>query len=83
MRDNITHSALSELLSIIRPRQPDLPKDARTLFGTNKQCFVESITGGSYYHVGITVRSSVFTSSDSEIAFACSYDSYSRVVNSK
>lgn len=45
--------ALSALLSILRVFHPTLPKDARTLLGTQTSVPTTKIEGGEYYHFGI------------------------------
>ncbi len=45
--------ALTALLSILRSEFPDLPKDARTLLGTQTQVPVANICNGEYYHFGL------------------------------
>ena len=53
----ISHTAVSELLSILHVHHPHLPKDARTLLktpttATTKDC-IKLVSGGSYYHFGL------------------------------
>lgn len=54
---NISHSALSALLDILKQCCPDLPKDPRTLLKTASTSEVEPmvklVAGGSYYHFGL------------------------------
>ncbi|XP_056449900.1 uncharacterized protein LOC130385424 [Gadus chalcogrammus] len=50
---NISHSALSELLPILRHCGLDLPKDPRTLMSTSKNCEVKEMGDGSYYYFGV------------------------------
>ena len=50
---NITHTALRELLKILKPKHESLPKDPRTLLSTGKVDGVVAISGGWYYHFGI------------------------------
>ncbi len=45
--------ALTALLSILKSEFPDLPKDARTLLGTQTQVPVANICNGEYYHFGL------------------------------
>lgn len=45
--------ALTALLSILRSEFPDLPKDARTLLGTQTKVPVANICNGEYYHFGL------------------------------
>ena len=49
----ISVSAVGSLLSILRPYHNDLPKDSRTLLGTQRTYDIQTITGGEYYHFGI------------------------------
>lgn len=55
--NSITHSALGQLMDILKQYHPSLPKDARTLLSTGKvhTCSdgIRKIDGGSYYHFGI------------------------------
>lgn len=54
-KHNISHTALSELLSELRKRgHADLPKDARTLLQTPRKSIVKiSINGSSNFHYGL------------------------------
>lgn len=45
--------ALTALLAILRSEFPDLPKDARTLLGTQTKVPVTKICNGEYYHFGL------------------------------
>lgn len=49
----ITRSATNDLLAILRKFHPSLPKDARTLLGTQTNVEVRRFCGGDYYHFGI------------------------------
>ena len=53
-RNNITHSATSEIMDILRPYHPSLPKDPRTLLKTMRKPNIRDTAGGSYYHAGIS-----------------------------
>lgn len=53
LKFNVTNVALSSLLSILQPYLPQLPKDARTLLGTTRNCSVKTLGGGKYYHFGL------------------------------
>ena len=44
---------VNELLQILRPHFPDLPKDARTLVSTPKQYNLQDVAGGTYHHFGL------------------------------
>lgn len=50
---NISHSAVRQLLAILRKRHPLLPKDPRTVLKTCTTVAVTNIGGGCYYHVGL------------------------------
>ena len=58
---------MNELLHILRPVHPFLPKDARTLLKTLKVYDIENIAGGSYYHFGISDNVNTIISSFSEV----------------
>lgn len=53
IKHNITHSALNDLLAIVRPEYPKLPLDVRTLLTTPKQINIKHIEPGIYYHFGL------------------------------
>lgn len=58
LRNNITHKALTELLTWFKT-QPDLtnlPKDARTLLNTPSNLQYESMGNGDFYYFGITTN---------------------------
>ena len=50
---SISLVALSSLLCILKTFHPTLPKDGRTLLGTQKHVPTTKIEGGEYYHFGI------------------------------
>ncbi|KAJ8044055.1 hypothetical protein HOLleu_11408 [Holothuria leucospilota] len=50
---NISHTALSGLLNILKGHHPELPRDPRTLLGTTTSHDIKSISGGSYFHFGV------------------------------
>lgn len=54
---NVSMKALTGLLSILHPRCPELPKDARTLLQTVKAAdfdlSIQIVSNGSYYHFGL------------------------------
>jgi len=54
IKNRITHVALNELLTYIKPRYPELPKDARTLLGTIRKVYTNDVEPGCYYHFGIS-----------------------------
>ncbi|CAG9817178.1 unnamed protein product [Phaedon cochleariae] len=53
LKHNVTHSALNDLLDILKTKHPELPSDARTLLGTSKLVEVKSVEPGYYYHFGL------------------------------
>ena len=54
---SVSHSALSDILCILQPYFPTLPKDSRTLLKTPSTVTtvhnIQGISGGLYYHFGI------------------------------
>lgn len=54
VRHDISLNALSELLKILQPMIPELPRDARTLLHTPRNVAVSSVAGGEYYYFGLT-----------------------------
>jgi hypothetical protein len=59
-KNRITVNAMSELLNILRPRHPELPKDPRTLMKTVRGIDIEKnvqvVSNGTYYHFGISAQ---------------------------
>jgi len=54
VKHNISQSALQDLLSILRPSHPELPRDARTLMQTPRSYHIKELSGdGKYVHFGI------------------------------
>jgi len=55
VKNNITLSALGNLLSIIQeiPGYNDIPKDARTLVKTPSKIIITSLDSGTYFYFGI------------------------------
>ena len=54
IRQNISHSALNGLISILRQSvSKDLPADARTVLKTPRNVLVSSKCGGEYVYIGI------------------------------
>lgn len=53
IRNRITHVALNELMAYIKPKYPELPRDARTLLGTLRKINTDNVEPGYYYHFGI------------------------------
>ena len=49
----VSHMSLSELLLILKPLHPNLPKDPRTLMKTKTNYEIVNICGGEYYHFGL------------------------------
>jgi len=54
IRNRITHVALNELMAYIKPKYPELPRDACTLLGTMRKVHADNIESGYYYHFGIS-----------------------------
>lgn len=52
-KNKITHIALNELLSILKPIHTDLPLDARVLMKTLKKITLKIVEPGHYYHFGL------------------------------
>lgn len=67
INDQVPNSTLSNLLAILRPYHPFLPKDPRTLLKTKLTYDVSDICGGQYYHFGIS--SSLLSRIKSSIQF--------------
>lgn len=53
VRYKISHTALSALLSLLKSKHPELPKDARTLLSTPCSIATVAKCGGQYYHFGV------------------------------
>lgn len=53
IRNRISHVALNELIAILKPKYPELPRDARTLLGTMRKVNAKDVEPGRYYHFGI------------------------------
>ncbi|EZA54476.1 hypothetical protein X777_05834, partial [Ooceraea biroi] len=53
IRNRITHVVLNELMSYIKPKYPEVPRDACSLLGTMRKVNAEDIEPGRYYHFGI------------------------------
>ena len=49
----IPHSALKNLLKILNPHFPVLPKDPRTLLKTPQNSNITEKSGGDYFHFGL------------------------------
>lgn len=54
LRNRISHVALNELLTRIKPKYPTLPLDARSLLKTPRKINVQNVTPGQYYHFGLS-----------------------------
>lgn len=54
IRNRITHVALNELMAYIKPKYPELPRDARTLLDTIRKVHTDNVEPGQYYHFGIS-----------------------------
>jgi len=53
VKHNITQVALKDLLGLLKPLIPDLPKDPRTLLSTPRKYVIKKIGDGAYHHFGI------------------------------
>lgn len=54
IRKGVTLDVMQEVLSILRPLHPDLPKDSRTLICVfNADNTLKDIAGGQYWHAGL------------------------------
>ena len=51
--NGVTQTATTNLLHILKEYHPDLPKDCRTLLGSNIEIHPTQIQGGFYYHLGL------------------------------
>lgn len=51
---DIPRSAVRSLLAILKPFHPELPLDPRTLMKTPTHYALKNISGGQYYHFGIS-----------------------------
>lgn len=52
LKHNITHSAITDLLLILKPKFPTLPINARTLLNTPRELTIHQVEPGKYYHFG-------------------------------
>lgn len=50
---NVSHAALSDLLSSLQPVIPGLPRDPRTLLWTERTVVTKSLASGEYYYFGL------------------------------
>ncbi|KYN00591.1 hypothetical protein ALC62_08633 [Cyphomyrmex costatus] len=53
IKNDISHVALTELMTHIKPKYAELPTDARSLLRTPRKINVQSIPPGYYYHFGL------------------------------
>lgn len=53
IKNNITHIALNELISNIKAKYPELPRNARSLLGNPRKINVDVVAPGHYYHFGL------------------------------
>jgi len=53
VKNNVSHIALGDLLTILKRRYPELPKDARTVMQTCTSVQLQAVAGGSYHHFGL------------------------------
>ena len=49
----IKQVALRDLLTMLKPKFPELPKDPRTVLNTPKDIKIKATSGGQYYHNGL------------------------------
>lgn len=54
LRNRISHVALNELLTRIKPKYPALPLDACSLLKTPRKVNVQNVRSGQYYHFGLS-----------------------------
>ncbi|XP_050518665.1 uncharacterized protein LOC126892889 [Diabrotica virgifera virgifera] len=52
-KHNIIHVAINDLLNILKPYHPELPRDARTLLHTPRKTILQPINSGHYIHFGL------------------------------
>lgn len=50
---NITHSAINDLLRLLKPSNDGLPLDARTLLGTSSSSIIEKFDSGEFCYFGV------------------------------
>ena len=53
---NISHSALNDLLKLLKPHHQSLPKDSRTLLQTPTKINIVQCSGGAYIYFGLLVN---------------------------
>lgn len=53
LKHSISHTALSDLLKLLKFYIPELPIDARSLLGTCRKVTSKVIEPGQYYHFGV------------------------------
>lgn len=53
IKNNVTNTAVNELLSILKVSIPDLSRDCRSLKETPREVLQQNIAGGLYKHYGI------------------------------
>ena len=58
---NVPHTALSELLGILKTSGLDVPADSRTLLATKRDVPIRSLAGGKYHYLGVVngIRSTI------------------------
>lgn len=54
VRHDVSRNALTELLQLLHPLLPELPKDSRTLLCTQRVIEISTVAGGEYYYFGLT-----------------------------
>jgi len=53
LKNNVSHVAIDDLLSILRRHFPELPKDSRTVMQTCSNVQLQAVAGGHYYHFSL------------------------------
>ena len=53
IKHQVTATAVTDLLGLLRSHFPHLPRDARSLLNTPRNLEIMNICGGSYYHFGL------------------------------
>ena len=56
LEENIHHSSLTKLLSLLRHYHPHLPKDARTILKTPRFFPVIQMGNGEFFYIGVRMR---------------------------
>lgn len=53
VKHNITLSALTDLLIVLKPQHPELPKDSRSLLRVSSKYEIITVDPGQYCHLGL------------------------------